>query len=121
MGHYKTECPQAKQLEQVQLAEDLDTPQTWDEMLMVSATRPPTIMPGKVNEKEVTTICLDPGTARTFIHERWIPNDQLTGEVVTVGTINPGNKCYDLALTTIEVAGLMFCSDEISLNSGKWA
>ena len=112
-GHYKSECPQAKKLEEVHL---LNTPiclQNLDEApsrmeekkAFLKSTREPVVVVGKVDGQKVSTVYLDPGSSKTFVKADWVCDSRLTGKNVEVSTVNPGQAVYPMARVEVEVAG----------------
>ena len=129
MGHYKSECPQSHKLEESHLVVDIIDKA--DEV-----PKNPVIMEGKVDEKKVEQIYLDPGSSKTFVSRALVEQASLTSKTIEVKTINPGRKVYPVANVNIEVGGyktelevcvhsnlsslMMFCWVEIFHFCGKW-
>ena len=111
MGQYKSECPQTRKLEESHLVEDIivraneiPTRQEQKEAFL-RATQNPVILEGKVDEKSVKEIYLDPGSSKTFVSQALVDQASLTKKTVEVKTINPGRESYPVAHVNIEVAG----------------
>ena len=112
-GPYKSECPQAKKLEEVHLLntpiclENLDeAPSRMEENeAFLKATREPVIVEGKVDGQKVSTVYLDPGSSKTFVKADWVSDSRLIGKNVEVFTVNPGQAVYPMARVEVEVAG----------------
>ena len=62
-------------------------------------------MEGKVDEKKVEQIYLDPGSSKTFVSRALVEQASLTSKTIEVKTINPGRKVYPVANVNIEVGG----------------
>ena len=111
IGHYKSECPQTRKLEESHLvadiiakADEIPTRQEQKEAFL-RATQNPVILEGKVDGKSVKEIYLDPGSSKTFVSQALVDQVSVTNKTVEVKTINPGHEIYPVARVNIEVAG----------------